>query len=47
MGDDEFDAEAFLDVKPENLEYADIFSGANAGLMEKYIKVLSYEQEQN
>ena len=44
MGDTDFDAEAFLDVKPENLEQADIFSGANASLMEKYIKVLSFEQ---
>ena len=37
LGDEEFDAEAFLDVKMENLEQADIFAGANAGLMEKYI----------
>ena len=45
-GDDggDFDAEAFLNVKKENLEQADIFSGANASLMEKYIQVLSYEQ---
>lgn len=40
----DFDAEAFLNVKKENLEQADIFSGANASLMEKYIQVLSYEQ---
>ena len=32
--DDDFDAEAFLDVKKENLEQADIFKG---GLVEKYI----------
>ena len=44
MGEDDFDAEAFLGVKPENLEKADIFSGANATLMDKYIQVLSYEQ---
>lgn len=43
MGDTDFDAEAFLDVKPENLEKVDIFSGANASLMEKYIQVLSYD----
>ena len=42
-GADDFDAEAFLNVKQENLEQADIFSGANASLMEKYIQVLSYE----
>ena len=41
----DFDAEAFLNVKQENLEQADIFSGANASLMEKYIQVLSYEQK--
>ena len=46
LGDDDFDAEAFLNVKQENLEQADIFSGANASLMEKYIQVLSYEQKQ-
>ena len=39
----DFDAEAFLNVKQENLEQADIFSGANASLMDKYIQVLSYE----
>lgn len=37
MGDDDFDAEAFLGVKPENLEKGDLFSGANATLMDKYI----------
>lgn len=37
MGDDDFDAEAFLAVKPENLEKGDLFSGANATLMDKYI----------
>ena len=37
LGDDDFDAEAFLGVKPENLEKGDIFSGANADLMDKYI----------
>ena len=36
-GDEDFDAEAFLNVKQENLEQADIFSGANASLMDKYI----------
>ena len=36
IGED-FDAEAFLGVKQENLERVDIFSGANASLMEKYI----------
>ena len=45
MDDDDFDAEAFLNVKQENLEQADIFSGANASLMEKYIQVLSFEQK--
>jgi hypothetical protein len=39
LGDDDFDAEAFLDVKKENLEQADIF--ADKGLVEKYIQVLS------
>lgn len=33
--DDVFDAEAFLDVKKENLEQADIFKDNN--LVEKYI----------
>jgi len=44
--DDDFDAEAFLDVKKENLEHADIFSG---GLVEKYIQVLSsdYNKRKN
>jgi len=37
---EDFDAEAFLGVKKENLEEADIFSGANASLMEKYIQVM-------
>ena len=46
FGEDDFDAEAFLNVKQENLEKVDIFSGANASLMEKYIQVLSYEQQQ-
>ena len=46
MGDNDFDAEAFLNVKQENLEKADIFSGANASLMEKYIQVLSFDQKQ-
>ena len=45
MGDADFDAEAFLGVKPENLEKGDIFSGANADLMDKYIQVLSYEKQ--
>ena len=45
-GEEDFDAEAFLNVKQENLVEADIFSGANASLMEKYIQVLSYEQKQ-
>ena len=44
-GGDDFDAEAFLNVKQENLVEADIFSGANASLMEKYIQVLSHEQK--
>ena len=35
LGDEDFDAEAFLDVKKENLEQADIF--ANKGLVQKYI----------
>jgi hypothetical protein len=43
LGDDDFDAEAFLDVKQENLEEVDIFAGANEGLLEKYIQVLSYD----
>ena len=46
MGEADFDAEAFLNVKQENLEKADIFSGANASLMEKYIQVLSFDQQQ-
>jgi len=46
LGEDDFDAEAFLGVKQENLEKVDIFSGANASLMEKYIQVLSFEQKQ-
>jgi hypothetical protein len=37
MEDGDFDADAFLDIKMENLQQADIFAGANAGLMEKYI----------
>ena len=37
LGDGDFDSEAFLDVKMENLEQADIFACANASLMEKYI----------
>ena len=44
MGEDDFDAEAFLGVKQENLENVDIFAGANKSLMDKYIQVLSYEQ---
>lgn len=37
MQEGDFDADLFLDIKMENLEQADIFAGANAGLMEKYI----------
>ena len=37
MGEDDFDAEAFLGVKQENLENVDIFAGANKSLMDKYI----------
>lgn len=44
FGDDDFDAEAFLDVKKENLEQADIF--ADRGLVEKYIQVLSHDFNQ-
>ena len=40
LADDDFDAEAFLDVKQENLEQADIFTGANASLLDKYVQVL-------
>ena len=43
LADDDFDAEAFLDVKQENLEQADIFTGANASLLDKYVQVLQYE----
>lgn len=40
MGEEEFDADAFLDVKQENLKEVDVFAGASAGLMDKYIQVL-------
>ena len=43
LGDDDFDAEAFLDVKQENLEEVDIFAGANQDLMDKYIQVLQHD----
>jgi hypothetical protein len=42
LGEDDFDAEAFLDVRKENLEHADIFSG---GIVEKYIQVLSSDYQ--
>ena len=45
MIDDDFDAEAFLDVKQENLEQGDIFTGANASLLDKYVQVLAFEQK--
>ena len=43
MEDEDFDAEAFLDVKQENLEQGDIFTGANASLLDKYVQVLAFE----
>ena len=45
MEDEDFDAEAFLDVKQENLEQGDIFTGANASLLDKYVQVLAFEQK--
>ena len=47
FGEDDFDAEAFLDVRKENLQEVDIFAGANSGLMEKYIQVLSHDYAKN
>ena len=40
-GDKEFDAEAFLDVDPVNLEKADIFAGASESLMDKYVQMMA------
>lgn len=42
--DEDFDAGEFLGIKEENFEEVDIFKGADPGLIDKFIQVLSNDR---